>query len=153
MDTELFRFRVDPELRSKAEIICSELGFDLHDVLRATVARIAVTGAIPFEMRQTGAGSTIPLPFQNYDDKLWSSVKPQVNAEVALAILTRFIADCSIRIDDESQKAVRDENLISQLVQQRNEARSRKRDLNVLDSAAVQLVLDTYGPLVRSAGG
>ena len=100
MDTELIRFRIDPEIRDKAEEVCSALGHELHDVLRAAVIRIARDGALPFDL---GAGPAAPaagaIPFYHYDERRWGSMKPQIDAEVALALLARFIADCSTRLD------------------------------------------------------
>ena len=48
MDAELIRFRLDPQVRERAEEVCAHLGYELRDVLRATVARIARDGALPF---------------------------------------------------------------------------------------------------------
>jgi antitoxin component of RelBE/YafQ-DinJ toxin-antitoxin module len=33
MDTELLRFRINPEIRDKAAKVCADLGFELNDVL------------------------------------------------------------------------------------------------------------------------
>ena len=40
MDTELVRFRINPELRDKAAKVCAELGLELADVLRSFVTRV-----------------------------------------------------------------------------------------------------------------
>ena len=154
MDTELIRFRIDPEIRDKAEAVCAALGHELKDVLRAAVVRIARDGALPFDL---GAGPAAPaagtVPFYNYDERLWASMKPQIDAEVALALLSRFIADCSTRLDEAADASAPDAELLERLTQQRDEARKRRRELNVVDAAAVQAVLDTYGPLVRAGAG
>jgi hypothetical protein len=154
MDTELIRFRIDPEIRDKAEEVCAAWGHELSDVLRAAVMRIARDGALPFDL---GAGPAAPAPgaapFYDYDERLWASVKPQIDAEVALALLSRFIADCSMRLDEAADGSAPDAERLARLTRQRDDARQRRRELDVVDAAAVQAVLDTYGPLVRHGAG
>ena len=154
MDTELIRFRIDPEIRDKAEAVCAGLGHELNDVLRAAVIRIARDGALPFDL---GAGPAAPapdaVPFYHYDERLWASMKPQIDAEVALALLSRFIADCSTRLDQAAEDGAADAGLLERLRRQRDEARQRRRALDVADATAVKAVLDTYGPRVRASAG
>lgn len=154
MDNELIRFRIDPAIRETAEEVCSGLGLELNDVLRATVMRIARDGALPFEI---GAGAAQPpveaIPFYNYDERLWGSLKPHIDAEVALAILARFIADCSTKLDEQTSSSRPDEAAMATLTAQRDEARRWRRELDVADAAAVAAVLEHYGPLVRAGVG
>ena len=154
MDTELVRFRINPELREKAAKVCADLGLELNDVLRALVTRIARDGAFPFDL---GATPTRPplghTPFHDYDARLWSSIKPQVDAEVAIALLARFIADCSTRIDEAGDGGAPDPELVARLSRDRDDARKLRRDLDVSDSGAVSQVIDKYGPLVRARAG
>lgn len=152
MDNELIRFRIDAEIRDKAEEVCTALGHELHDVLRAAVIRIARDGALPFDL---GAAATPvgAVPFYNYDERLWRTMKPQIDAEVALAILSRFIADCSTRLDEATDSGNASAELVDRLTRERDEARKRRRELDVADTVAVKAVLDTYGPLVRSGAG
>ena len=77
----------------------------------------------------------------------------QIDAEVALALLSRFIADCSTRLDQAAEDGEADAGLLERLTRQRDEARQRRRALDVADATAVKAVLDTYGPLVRASAG
>lgn len=150
MDTELIRFRIDAEVREKAVQVCAQLGYELNDVLKALVSRIARDGALPFDMAGT-ATPAAPVPFYTYDERLWSGMKPQIDAEVALALLARYIADCSTSLDEESDKKKPDAKLVERLTTARAQARELKLKLDVSDAAAVQAVLDKYGPLVRAS--
>jgi len=154
MDTELVRFRVNPDLREKAAKVCANLGVELNDVLRTLVTRIARDGALPFDLG-TPPPQPVPdhTPFQEYDARLWSPIKPQVDAEVAIALLARFIADCSTRIDEAADGGATDPELVARLTRDRDDARKLRRDLNVSDAGAVSDVLDKYGPLVRARAG
>lgn len=154
MDTSLIRFRIDTQVRDRAEEVCSRLGHELTDVLRATVVHIAREGGLPIEMAaQAPPAVAESVPFQDYDERLWAGIKPQVDAEIALALLARFIADCSSRLDEASESPQPDPALVAHLTQQRDEAQRLRLELDVADAAAVQTVLETYGPLVRAAAG
>lgn len=150
METELIRLRVDPELARQAERICAGAGFELREVLRLCVARIAHDGTVPFDVGDAKAMEARRRPFHEYDERLWADLKPSIDAEVALALLARFIADCSTRIDEEELSGHADRQLADRLAQAREQARTLKSSLDVADPAAVRRVLDRFGPLVRS---
>jgi hypothetical protein len=73
-------------------------------------------------------------------------LQAEVEAQLALDLLGRFIADRSTRIasGDEADRADLD-----RLVLERDEARRLRRDLDVTDRAVVRSVLAKYGPLLR----
>jgi addiction module RelB/DinJ family antitoxin len=150
METELIRFRIDPALAQQAEQVCAEFGFELRDVLRATVTRIARDHVVPFDMKASASSEARRRPFYEYDERLWATMKPPIDAEVALALLARYIANCSTRIDEAEQADRVDRQQLKALARTREEARAIKLALDVTDSAAVQRVLDRFGPLVRA---
>lgn len=151
MTTELIRFRIDPAIREKADEVCAQLGHELTDVLSAVVVRIARDGTIPFELGASAAQPPVAeIPFYNYDERLWGTMKPRIDAEVALAILARFIADCSTKLDEEASSPQSNDTLVASLTAQRDQARRQRRELDVADPVAVAAVLEAYGPLVRA---
>jgi DNA-damage-inducible protein J len=157
MDTELVRFRVDPDLRDKAAQVCAELGLELPDVLRAFVTRIASDGALPFDLSNRATRlETAQQPFQDYEAGLWSPIKPQVDAEVALTLLARFIARCTAQLEDaeEATDTTRlKPELTDRLIKDRDDARKMRDALDVSDAVAVAKVISTYGPLMRGRKG
>src|SRR5262245_49398447 len=100
MDTELIRFRVDASIKKKAEAICEKLGFDLPDVLLAFLNRLVREGALPFDVGTPPAKGTSSVPFEEYRDRLWQDYR-RLDAEVVLALLSRFMADRAARIGAE----------------------------------------------------
>jgi hypothetical protein len=150
MDFEFIRFRIDPEIHQRAARACTRLGIDLNDVLRTLVTRVARDGALPFDV---GAAPPPPAPdrtpFHDYDPRLWDSLKPQVDAEVALSLLARFVADCSTRIDDQYVNHTPDQALVERLQAQREEALRTRRALDVSDRNAIAGILRKYGQQVR----
>lgn len=146
METDFARFRIDPAIRDQAAQVCARLGHELSDVLRAFVTRIARDGAIPLEMPVNGPPADAASPL-GPSDRLWAPLRPQVEAEVALALLASFVADCSTALDEQRNPPDREQT--ARLTEQREEARRRRRELDVTDPVAVRAVLQTYGPLVR----
>ncbi|CAG0999447.1 Antitoxin DinJ [Planctomycetaceae bacterium] len=147
MDTEFERFRINPETRAHAVEVCARMGYELSDVLRALVTRIAHEDSIPFDLGiQPQAASENLLVG---DERLWSPIKSQIEAEIALALLARFIADCSTTIDEQAALDRRDQELVIRLTKEREAARKLRSELDVSDSAAIQSVLTKYGLLVR----
>ena len=151
METELIRFRIDPQLAQQAEKACADAGFELRDVLRLVVTRMAREHALPFGIDAVGTSEARRRPFYDYDERLWANFKPSIDAEVALTLLARFVADCSTRIDEAEQAERVDRQLIKRLAKAREEARALKLGLDVTNADAVQRVLDHFGPLVRSS--
>jgi len=149
MDSELVRFRVDKALRAKADQVCAGLGRDLHDVLRAVVTRIARDGALPFTLEPPASAPPAVRPFGDYDPRLWSGLKPQLDAELAVSLLVRFIADRSARLADAADASDPDAELIELLTQERADALTLRRSLDLADPAAVARVIARYAPLVR----
>jgi antitoxin component of RelBE/YafQ-DinJ toxin-antitoxin module len=143
VDSDFERFRVDPAIRDRAARVCIELGHELSDILRAFVARIADDGEIPFAMPPTSADAR---SFMSQDPRLWSGLQAQVEAQLALDLLGRFIADCSIALEEQIDAAA-DPTRAQQLMQQRDHARRLRQQLDVTDSSAVQAVLRSYAGL------
>lgn len=149
--SELIRFRIDPKLAQQAEQVCAAAGLELRDVLRIVVARMGREGTLPFDPRSASVVEARGRPFYEYNERLWADLKPSIDAEVALALLARFIADCSTRLDEAEHTEHLDPQVMEELMFAREEARTIKASLDVTDAVAVRHVLDRFGPLVRSS--
>ncbi len=86
------------------------------------------------------------------DKRLWSPVQREVEAQVALDLLGRYIADCSTGTG-RTVAGDADPVLVARVAEDRNQARRLRRELDVNDPAAVRAVLLKYGPLVRDRRG
>lgn len=143
MDSALVSFRIDAELHRKAAEVCSNLGLELHEVLRALIAQTARDGALPFS---PGSGRRAPVPPRIVPvvdrSRLWSDLQPQIGAELALTLLMRVIAELSSRLSDALDAADRDDPLIAELTAQRDKALALRQSLDVNDATAVESALD-----------
>ena len=149
MEGELIRFRVDASIRDKASAVCEKLGFDLSDVLRAFVARIAEEGTLPFEVGAPSGPRPQRAPFSEYTERLWRDYQ-HVDAEVALALLARFIADRAARLDAEESEPRQKAAVMGELRAELAQARKLAQSLDPKDAEAVAAVLATYGPRIAS---
>ena len=84
---------------------------------------------------------------------LWSPLKPHLDAELAVAVLVRFIADASCRIDEVNASDKPDRHLIVTLTQERAKALKLRRSLDVGDAEAIAGILASYGPAARRSEG
>jgi antitoxin component of RelBE/YafQ-DinJ toxin-antitoxin module len=152
MDSEFERFRVNPEVRQRAAAVCIGHGHELSDVLRQVVSHIANVGVIPFEMPsgQRDAGSA---QLTSDDERLWLTMKPQLEAEVAVGLLDRFIAKCTTILDQAAETTGIPQDSLPELVSQREAAQCDRASLDVTDKASVLAVLHKYGPLLRHLAG
>lgn len=139
MDDEIERFRVDPQQLAEAREVCARLGIELADVLRAMVARIAGDGAIPFELPPPTAADD---PFDTLDERLWSPLKHTLQAEAALALIDRTIADAAARLDADALPPETRARWRSAL----DEARRQRETLDVTDADAVRQVIASLRP-------
>lgn len=154
MDTELVRFRIDPTLRDKAASICAEHGMELHDVLRLVVTQIAREGALPSAIGPSAQIAIQPLQGASpYDNRVWSILRGQLDAELAVSLLARQIADRSARLDEASAGPEADPELVSKLNRERAALQRLRRTLDVTDAEAVRRVLKEYGPAHRPSEG
>jgi DNA-damage-inducible protein J len=143
---ELIRFRVDAAVKDKVAEVCEKLGFDLADVLRAFMARVAQEGMLPFELGAPAETRAERAPFTEYSERLWRDYR-SVDAEVAVVLLTRFIADCGAQLAAEDTAARRNPELTG-LRQELGVALDALERLDPADGEAVAAVLARYGPRV-----
>lgn len=134
-ETELIRFRCDPSIKNDAAAVCDRVGFELGDVLRAVVIRIARDGALPVELRMPapeGAG----VPFFKRNETLWKDFQ-HIEGEVLLESLIRFVASQAAKISAEKDKARPNQERIARWKKLGDEAMKINRTLNIRDREAV----------------
>ena len=147
MDTELVRFRIDPTLRDKAASVCAEHGMELHDVLRQVVTQIAKEGALPLAIRSTAPVATQASQVaSSYDNRVWSGLRQQLDAELAISLLVRRVTDCSARLHEASASPTPDAALLDKLASERAAALQLRRTLDATDPEAVRRILTNYAP-------
>lgn len=144
MEGELIRLRVEASVKARALEVCEKLGFDLAEVLRAFLTRLAEEGRLPFDLDLPSQDAP-RAPFSAYAERLWRAFKP-VDAEVALALLAETMAGCAQAIDAERSAAQPDAGRIGALEAQLATARETANSLDPDDADAVAAVLARLAP-------
>ena len=146
----MVRFRVDRALKAHAEQLCASLGMELNDVLRILVRRIAMEGAIPFDLnRPNQSPSDARAPFDRYGPFLQEDLA-HLKAESVLTLLATFAANRARRIAVERRQAKPNQNKIDQLRREATEAMHLRRSLDVKDDALLALVEKRFTTLLAA---
>lgn len=103
-DTTVHVFRVDEALRRQAIAICEQQHIDLNDVLRTLIRRIAMEGALPFNLEASARPESVErVPFDDYGDFLKRDLA-HLEVEALISLLARLVADRARRIAAEQRK-------------------------------------------------
>ena len=145
MTSELIRLRVDKALLAQAETVCQRHGYELFEVVRSLIAQIVRDDAIPLDMSR--AAPTSALEGSNdFERKVWTPLKAQVDAEVLAQFIQRIIATCSTRIEQlRAEKG--SGNKIATLEALREQALRDQDNLSLNEPNEVRRALAAYGKL------
>jgi addiction module RelB/DinJ family antitoxin len=145
VEGEIIRFRVDPAVKEKVAAVCEKLGFDLSEVLRAVMGRIAETGTLPIELSTTDEPRSQRAPFGEYSERLWRDYQ-YVDTEVALTLLDAFIARSAAQLAAEHSAPAPNPGTIETLTRVIAQARQLTQTLDPDDAEALAAVLAAYRP-------
>ena len=149
-DTTTFSIRFDPELHQRASIICSDLGYELNDVIRIFIARIVRDNCIPFDLEALPTINEDKIPFYQFEERLWGNSLNILKAELSITLISRFVAMNAGRISEEESNSHPDIKKIQQLKEEISLASHKKNHLDVNDSKQIQSIIDFYKPLLNS---
>ena len=147
----LLRYSVDREVLAAAEKVCDGLDLDLIEVLRECVRRIAVDGAVPFELRGAVriAGDLVPLTRNNAF--LEADLAP-LKAELLLGLLGTFIAERTARLEAARAASGPDAKRIARWERELTEAIAHHRTLDVNDGPRVERLDARFRALLAEDG-
>jgi len=150
LETEMVRFRIEGDLKKRAEHACARRGMELNDVLRTLVRRIALDGAIPFDMnapaRVTEPGGT---PFDHYGEFLTQDLA-HLKAESVISLLASFVANRARLIATENRKARPNRAKLTKWESEAREAMNHRRTMNTKDAKVVTKVEKKFSTLLAS---
>jgi hypothetical protein len=149
-ETEMVRFRIEGDLKKRAEDACAQRGMELNDVLRTLVRRIALDGAIPFDMNAPGRvaepGGT---PFDRYGEFLTQDLA-HLKAESVISLLASFVANRARLIATEKRKARPIRANLSKWESEAREAMNYRRTMNTKDDKLVAKVEKKFSALLTT---
>ncbi|MBS0344364.1 MAG: hypothetical protein JSS56_28000 [Proteobacteria bacterium] len=151
MDSIQLRIRIDGDIAEKALKMAQARGMDLPDVVRMMLIKAVQIGdfAIGNELAklQQLEQHARRKPYFEYEASQWNSMKTQLDAELALALLHQFIASRTLELEALSEQDPPDAERIGQLGQQRDQARQSLAALDLKDLNSVHAILEQFSPV------
>jgi len=150
VETEMVRFRIEGELKKRAEAVCARTGMDLNDVLRTLVRRIVTDGAIPFDVNTSGrVAEPRGVPYAQYGEFLTEDLA-HLKAESAISLLASFAADRAHRIATEKRKARPNRANLKRWAAEARDAMNYRRTMNTRDDKLVSKVEKKFAALLAA---
>ena len=147
MDTSpIIRFRIDREIAEKAQEMATRRGMELPDVMRMMLTRAVRIGdfSIDQDRVQEAAPSYGERPFAAYDPRYWDRLKDELDAEAALALLHRAIAERTAWLDENRKPRSADVGLLERVREERDEACRLLAAFDPDDKDAVAMVFRRF---------
>ena len=147
MDSLNLRIRIDRAIAEKAIKMAHKRGMELPDVIRLMLAKAVRLGdfSIDEDRPRVHQVAESTRPYFAYDERQWNSMKPVLDAELALALLDQYIASHTLQIEDLAAAADPDAGEMSRLKQERADARNVLATLDPTDANAILDVLARFG--------
>ena len=128
-------FRVDPDVKTRAEAICKSIEMDLVQVMRILLRRIATEEAIPFDLNAPARAPTpARVPFDRYGTFLEHDLK-HLKAESVISLLAGFVAKRARQMATERAKSRPNTKKIEQWNTEAMEAMTLRRSIDTNDEA------------------
>ncbi|MDM0022677.1 hypothetical protein [Variovorax saccharolyticus] len=151
MDSPIIRFRIDPAIAKDAYRMAAEIGMELPDVLRMFLTRSVRAGTFSLDLDAGASPRQVAEPLATYEVRYWDPLQVALDAELALALLHRTIAELTTSLDEGLALAVPDDLRLARLRDQREAVGRLLTDFDPSNAAEVQDVLTRFGPSVPPA--
>jgi addiction module RelB/DinJ family antitoxin len=146
VQTDIIRFRIEEDIKARAENICARLGMEMNDVLRTLVRRIALDKAIPFDMHTTfRVEEPSRSPFDLTDDLA------HLKAEAVISLLWIFAAKRARQIALENRKPRPNRKQNTKWETEAEEAMEYSRTMDTRDDKLVAKVEQRFAALLVSS--
>jgi DNA-damage-inducible protein J len=151
VQTDIIRFRIEEDIKARAENICARLGMEMNDVLRTLVRRIALDKAIPFDMHTTfRVEEPSRSPFDRYGQFLTDDLA-HLKAEAVISLLWIFAAKRARQIALENRKPRPNRKQITKWETEAEEAMEYSRTMDTRDDKLVAKVEQRFAALLVSS--
>ena len=152
LETELVRFRIEGDLKSRAEEVCARYGLELNDVMRTLVRRIALDDSIPFDMNAPGRiAEPSGSPFDRYGAFLTEDLA-HLKAKSVISLSGSYIANRARRMATERHKARPNRAHVARWKSEVQEALQYRRTLDTKDQKLVAKGEKNFAALLTSDG-
>ncbi|MDM0030396.1 hypothetical protein [Variovorax saccharolyticus] len=151
MDSPIIRFRIDPAIARDAYRMAAEIGMELPDVLRMYLTRSVRDGTFSLGLDAAASALQVAEPLATYEVRYWDPLQAALDAELALALLHRAIAERTTALDEGLALATPDVLRLARVREERDAIGQLLADFDPGSTADVQSVLTRFGPSVPPA--
>ena len=146
-NSPIIRFRVDREIAKRAHRMAAENGLELPDVMRMMLTNAVRLGDFSIDRDKDSTATRVEdRPTEAYEPRYWAEVKGTLDAETALALLHKAIAEQAAGFDKEMALETSDPQRLERIRRRRDEALALLGTFDPNDAAAVAKVLEYYAP-------
>lgn len=146
MDVRQLSFRIDREIAEKALRMAAKRGMELPEVLRMMLTKAVRIGDF---MLDTGNEPPPAAPEAHpnfaYEERYWAPMKSSLDAEAAMAVLNRAIAQRTTWLDEGLSVKSPDLDCLERIRDERDQARALLATFDPSDNDAVANVLEKFG--------
>ena len=147
MESPIIRFRIDRAIAKEAYRMAAELGMELPDVMRMMLTKAVRLRRFSIDQDQDAPYRFAANPtVEDYEARYWDPLNASLDAELALALLHRTIADLTQSLDEGLARAVPDVSRLERLRDERDAACKLLADFDPMSATEVAQILDRYGP-------
>ena len=146
MDSLSFRIRIDPAIADKAMRMAAARGMELPDVIRMMLIKAVRIGDFSIEGEEPELSAQVQetRPYYAYDERQWDSMKPMLDAELALELLNRAIARCTALLDETVAAKAPDARQLKRIRAERRDARKLLEEFDPADKEAVAKIIERF---------
>lgn len=152
-DSPIIRFRIDKDIARRAHRMAKARGMELPDALRMMLTRAVQLRDFSIDLADHMQFPTGREPVAPFEPRYWGPYKATIDAELALALLRRTLADASGRQDEARQTDPQDlhKQDREQLSRERREALRLPAEFDCSDTNAIANVLEQITKTEASA--
>lgn len=146
MDTRQLSFRIDREIAAKALRMAAKRGMELPEVLRMMLTKAVRIGDFMLDAGiEPLPAAAEDHPNYAYEERYWAPMKESLDAEAAMAVLHRAIAQRTAWLDEGPSVKSPDLKRLERIRDERDQACALLATFDPSDSVAVAKVFETFG--------
>jgi antitoxin component of RelBE/YafQ-DinJ toxin-antitoxin module len=146
MDARQLSFRIDREIAEKALRMAAQRGMELPEVMRMMLTKAVRIGDFMLDAGiEPPPVATTDHPNYRYEERYWAPMKASLDAEAAMAVLNRAIAQRTAWLDEASSAKSPDLKRLERIRDERDHACALLASFDPSDNDAVAEVFEAFG--------
>ena len=147
-NSPIIRFRIDREIAERAHRMAAESGLELPDVMRMMLTKAVRIGDFSIDQERIASAETVAdQPPPPCEPRYWAEAKASLDAETALAVLHRAIAERTSSLAEGLSLTAPDRARLEQIRNERDDASAMLAAFDPKDAVSVARILQRFSPI------